>query len=126
MGKAVKQWPVDSVMMPVNPIEEIIGGFLTKTLPAAKEKRIAVIGMKILGGGNFIIPEWNITPELLIRYALSQDISVAIVGCSTPGEVQTLSKYGRHLDPLTDSEKSQLLEILDLYAKRMAFYRGVF
>jgi len=74
-------------MMPVNPIEEVLGGFLTSTLPIAKEKGLGIIAMKILGGSNYILPQLNISPEPLIRYALSWDISVGIVGCSNPAEV---------------------------------------
>ncbi|MBI2877578.1 MAG: aldo/keto reductase, partial [Candidatus Tectomicrobia bacterium] len=80
LTRAVREWPVDAVMMPVNPVEGSLGGFLTSTLPAAKEKGIAVIGMKVLGGFHYVLPEWKTSPELLIRYALSQEITLAIVG----------------------------------------------
>ncbi len=86
LTRAVVQWPVDSVMMPVNPVEAIIGGFLTQTFAAAKSKGIAVIGMKILGAGHYIAPHLGVTPELLIRFALDQGVSVAIVGCSSPAQ----------------------------------------
>ncbi len=52
--------------------------------------------MKVLGASNFIYRELGITPERLIRYALSQPVSAAIVGCSTPEEVQTLAEVGPH------------------------------
>jgi len=88
----VLEWPVDSVMMiPVNPVEGALGGFLDKTLPAARRNSIAIIGMKILGASSYLSAERGITPEKLIRYALSQDITVAIVGCSTPAHVRTLA-----------------------------------
>ena len=38
LTQAVRSWPVDAVMMPVNPVEGILGGFLTETLPAARKK----------------------------------------------------------------------------------------
>jgi hypothetical protein len=56
LSKAVEQWLVDTVLMPVNSVEEVIGCFLTKTLPKAKEKGGAVIGMKVLGvAGHYIV-----------------------------------------------------------------------
>lgn len=122
---AIKNWPVDSVMLPVNPVEEILGGFLTSTLPAAKTKGIAVIGMKILGASHYIHAKYGITPELLIRYALSHKISMAIVGCSTAGEVKTLADSGRKAEPLSNPEKSLLLKAFEPYAHRFAYYRGV-
>ena len=122
---ALQNWPVDSVMMPVNPVEEIIGGFLTSTLPVANQKGIVVIGMKVLGASHYIHAKYGITPELLIQYALSHDISIAIVGCSNPGEVKILADSGRDLKPLSSREKSFLTKTFKPYAQRFAYYRGV-
>ncbi len=124
LSLAVKEWPVDSVMMPVNPVEGILGGFLTQTLPQARKKGIGVIAMKILGGGNYLDLKQKIIPELLIRYALSFDISVAIVGCSTPEEVKTLAEMGRG-PGLDADERERLEEAFRPFARRLAFYRGV-
>ena len=124
LTRAVSQWPVDSVMMPVNPVEAILGGFLTKTLAAARAKGIAIIGMKILGAGHYIAPHLGVTPELLIRFALDQGISVAIVGCASAAEVETLAAIGRTKDSLTKKERDQLISIFTPQAKQLAFYRG--
>jgi len=125
LTRAVNNWPVDAVMMPVNPVEEVMGGFLTSTLPAAKAKKIAVIGMKIMGGSHYVHLKHGITPELLIRYALSRDITVAIVGCSSAEEVNTLADTGREFKTLSVSEMSRLVEVFEPYARRLAYYRGV-
>ncbi len=125
LTRAVEMLPVDSVMMPVNPAEELLGGFLTSTLPAAQEKSIAVVGMKIMGGGNYIAPHLGVTPQLLLRYALSKPITVAIVGCSNPSEVETLAAEGRLLQPLEDAELQKIIAPFKENARRIAFYRGV-
>jgi aryl-alcohol dehydrogenase-like predicted oxidoreductase len=124
LTQAVREWPVDAVMLPVNPVEEILGGFLTETLPAAKKKGVAVIGMKVLGAAHFILPRTQITAAALIRYALSFDIDVAIVGCSTPAEVKTLAKTGRMAQPLAEKEKRYLSSMFKPIARRLAYYRG--
>jgi len=124
LSKAVEQWPVDTVLMPVNPVEGVIGGFLTDTLPKAKAKGIAVIGMKVLGAGHYIAPGHGITAQLLIRYALSCKITLAIVGCSTPQEVRALVAAA-DLPLLSDSEKEKITELFAPQAREMAFYRGV-
>lgn len=125
LTQAVLEWPVDSVMLPVNPVEELLGGFLTKTLPAAVEKGVAVIGMKIFGAGNYIAPHLGITPEILLRFALGKPISVAIVGCSSPAEVKTLASAGRTAEPLGQDELKALLAPMKLNARQLAYYRGV-
>lgn len=126
LTQAVQKWPVDAVMLPVNPVEEILGGFLTETLPAARKKGIAVIGMKVLGASHFLLPHAQITAAMLIRYALTCDIDVTIVGCATPGEVKTLADIGRASAPLTEKERRSVLEALGPVARQMAYYRGVF
>lgn len=125
LTKAVEEWPVDSVLFPVNPIEEIIGGFLTHTLPAAHTKGIATIGMKLLGGSHYIYPKIGISPELLIRYSFSFDISLSVIGCSRAEEVQLLATLAKKKIPLSESEKQQLEDTFRPYAAQLAFYRGV-
>ena len=125
LTRALTEWPVDAIMMPVNPIEGVLGGFLTSTLSAAIKKGIAVIGMKILGAGHYVQLKQGITPELLIRYALSHDINVAIVGCSNAEEATTLAEVGRDPAPLSEQDISIILETFKPYAQRLAYYRGV-
>ncbi len=125
LTRAVEEWPVDSVLLPVNPVEEILSGFLTHTLPAAKKKGIAIIGMKVLGGSHYVLPKLDITPEALIRYALSLGITLPIVGCSSPEEVHTLAAAAIDLGPLPERDKKILVDKFKPYAPKMAFYRGV-
>jgi hypothetical protein len=122
--QAIAEWPVDSVMLPVNPVEELLGGFLTVTLNEARRRKITVIGMKILGASHFILPKFKVSAELLVRYALSYGITVGIVGCSSPDEVQSLVRAGSS-KPVSQQEKDAILEVFRPYARKLAFYRGV-
>jgi aryl-alcohol dehydrogenase-like predicted oxidoreductase len=125
LARAVKEWPVDAVMMPINPVEELLGGFLTTTLAEARHKKIAVIGMKILGASHYILPKFDISADLLIRYALSHGITVGIVGCSSPDEVQTLARAGISSKVISRAEKERILNVYKPYSRKLAFYRGV-
>jgi len=123
LTRAIKEWPMDSVMMPVNPVEEHIGGFLSETLPAARDRGMAIIGMKVLGASHYVLPEQGVTPDMLVRFALSKGITVAIVGCATAEEVKILAEAGRN-PPLEEEERKRLLHIFEPAARRLAFYRG--
>jgi diketogulonate reductase-like aldo/keto reductase len=125
LTRAVEDWPVDAVMMPVNPVEGVLGGFLTSTLPAARRKGIAVIGMKVLGASHYLKPQFGLTADHLIRYALAQDITLAIVGCSCPVEVRILAEAGRDPEPLSAEGQNHLHELFRPYARKLAYYRGV-
>jgi aryl-alcohol dehydrogenase-like predicted oxidoreductase len=127
----VQNWPVDSVLLPVNPVEAVLGGFLDTTLPAAKDKGLAVIGMKVLGGraadfgGNYLSPEGGVTAELLLQYALSKPVTTIIVGCALPEHVATLAAAGRDETALPAEEQRRVETAFEPYAKELAFYRGV-
>ena len=123
--QAVMHWDIDAVLLPVNPVEAVIGGFLDQVILAARQRGIGVIGMKTLGAGNFIFPDAGILPETLVRFALAQDVDLVIVGCSSPEEAQALARAGREKVPMGDDEQSRLVEAFRPYAERLAFYRGV-
>jgi aryl-alcohol dehydrogenase-like predicted oxidoreductase len=122
---AVTHWDIDAVLLPVNPVEAVIGGFINRVMPAARERGIGVIGMKSLGAGNFIFPDAGISPDMLIRFALSQDTDMVIVGCSTPDEARQAARAGRDVVPMDDDEQARLIGAFMPYAERLAFYRGV-
>ena len=40
---------VDTLLQPVNPVEAVLEGSIDRVIPTARERGIAVIGMKVLG-----------------------------------------------------------------------------
>lgn len=126
LTRAVKEWPVDAVLLPVNPAEAVLGGFLDETLPAARERGLAVIGMKVLGASHYLSPTSGVTADLLLRFALSQPVDLIVVGCSTPEHVRVLAEVGRSFVPLTTAEQDRLIEAFRPHARQLAYYRGTF
>lgn len=126
LTRAVQEWPVDSVLLPVNPVEEALGGFLTMTLPAARAKGMAVIGMKLLGGAgaHYVLPKLEVSAEQLVRFALAHAITLPVVGCSSPAEVKALVAAANQ-GALPDKEREEVVALFRPHAGRMAFYRGV-
>jgi aryl-alcohol dehydrogenase-like predicted oxidoreductase len=120
----VRDWPVDSVLLPVNPVEGALGGFLSETLPLARARGLAVVGMKALGGGHYVYPQGRVTAELLVRYALSQDVDAVIVGCSLPDHVRTLARIASSFSPIPAEAQAELIAAFKPHAARLAFYRG--
>jgi aryl-alcohol dehydrogenase-like predicted oxidoreductase len=122
---AAKNWPIDAVLMPVNPAEAVLGGFLDRVMAAALDRGLAVIAMKVLGGSNYISMRDGLTADLLLRFALSREISTAIVGCGSAGEVEALARVGTQFQPLAAEEEGRLLALFRPHARRLAYYRGV-
>lgn len=130
LTEVVSEWPVDSVMMPVNPVEGVLAktrpdAFLNSTITTAREKDIAVIAMKTLGASHYIFPDGGITAELLIRYALSWQVTVVIVGCSTPEHVRILADSGKNTEILPENQKQGLENTFEPHVRKLAYYRGV-
>lgn len=126
LTEAVKRWPLDAVLLPVNPVEVLLGGFLDETLPSALDKGLAVIGMKVLGAGQYLAPDAGIDAQSLIRFALSQPVTLVVVGCHTPDHVRTVASCARGFHPMTTEEQNAILKVFRPYVKRLAFYRGTF
>jgi hypothetical protein len=51
-------------------------------------------------------------------------ITLAIVGCSTPGEVKELAMAGRNDNHMTAAERKEIIKPFLPRAKKLAFYRG--
>jgi aryl-alcohol dehydrogenase-like predicted oxidoreductase len=124
LTRAVREWPVDAVLLPVNPVESALGGFLDSTLPEAQAKGLAVIAMKVLGAAHYLSPDAGITAEILLRFALSQPVTTAIVGCSTADQVRTLARVGAQLEPLSAQDQEAIVDLFRPHARRLAYYRG--
>ncbi len=124
LRKAVRELPVETVLLPVNVAEGVIGGFLTEVIPEARKKNLGVIGMKVLGQG--LLLDAGLPARDLLRYALSQDIDTAILGCSTPEEVLENAAVAATAPPLTAAEAKAMHERIRRQAHRLAYYRGRF
>ncbi len=123
LGHAVAEWPLDSVLLPANAAETILGGFLDGVVSKARKRKMTVIGMKCLGGGQYVQPENGITADMLIRYALNCPVDLIIVGCSSP----------EHVKEMVSAAATSEAEVLNTYrieeafrpyAARLAYYRG--
>ncbi len=124
LAEAVERWPVDTVLLPVNPVEAVLGGFVDRVLETALEAGVTPIAMKVLGRGRYVAPEGGITAEVLIRFALTYPVRLAVVGCETPDEVATLLRAAA-AGPLEEGDARALVEAFEPAARRLAFYRGV-
>lgn len=117
--KAIRELPVETVLLPVNVVEGVLGGFLDRVLPEAHARSISVIGMKVMGGGMFA--RAGLDPDALLRWALRSPADVLIVGCSSPAEV---ARNVANTTPLDDAEAKALETRVRAHARQLAYYRG--
>jgi len=99
--EAMRRYPVDTVLCAINPSDPRKAPFLTSVVPAARQKGVGIIGMKVMGRGN-IITDGLASHAELIRYAASFADTV-IIGCSSPLEVRVNLEAGRAFSPLDEA-----------------------
>lgn len=91
---AIGRYPFATALVPVNPFDTHHLSFVREFLPVAREKQVAVVAMKIYGGGFLLDiksesggPEFH--PGDLLQYALSQEgVAVAVPGCRSVAHVE--------------------------------------
>lgn len=86
---AIRRFPFVTALVPINPIDVQHHSFVRGFLPFAVENDVAVIAMKVFGGGFLLntrddAGERAFTPGDLLRYALAQPgVAVCVPGCET-------------------------------------------
>ncbi len=86
--QAVRAYPFVTALVPVNPIDRKHLSFIDEFLPVAQERKVAVIAMKIFGGG-YLVQNGTLTAAECLTYALAQPgVAVAVPGCDKGAQVE--------------------------------------
>ncbi len=124
LRRALELYEFDTVLLPVNPAEPAHASFL----PLAKEaltRGLGVIGMKVLCRGQ--LPRLAEDPEALawelVAYALSQSVSLVVIGADTPEQVRLLAAAARGFAAMTLEEQRALEEAVAPHARQLMYYK---
>jgi aryl-alcohol dehydrogenase-like predicted oxidoreductase len=121
---ALNLFPFDTVLLPVNPAEPQHRSFLP-VAAAARERGLGVIGMKVLLRG-LILQLAEQPRELvaeLVAYALSQPLSLVVIGADTPEQVNDLAGAAQNFVPMTPEEQRALIEAVAPFARQLMYYK---
>ncbi len=104
----------DTCQLPVNVCDYFYRSSIHNVIPRLKQKDIAAIGMKSLGGGNMesggkILESGIITAEECLHFALSQEIASLVVGIDSMKVLMQDVAVARNFQPMTKDESSALL-----------------
>lgn len=120
---AIERFPCDCVLFPANPFETHDGGFLAQVLPAAAERQIGVIGMKVLCHG-FLLSQAGFSVAEAVRYSLSHPVSGIIIGHDTLEELEENAAAARQSAPLDAKTLALLEERAKPFASELTRYRA--
>ncbi len=123
LSRALDLFPFDTVLMPVNPAEPHYWSFLTDVLPKAQGKGMGILGMKTLSRGVVIKIFGAESVETFLRFAMTQPISAAVVGCETIEQLETNVRIARSFQPMPRKDQEILLSKVKSYARELMYYK---
>jgi len=110
-------FPFDSVQMPINPFDANFRSFENEVLPQLKQRGIACLAMKPMGGHGDPVQKGIFTAEELLRYSMSvEGTSTTIVGMEKPEYLEANLKVAQSFTPYSEAE----LQALRAQAKQYA------
>jgi aryl-alcohol dehydrogenase-like predicted oxidoreductase len=121
--RCMERFAFDTVLMPVNPAEQALGGFIRDVLPMARQKQMGIIGMKVYFRGLAGRLPWYRGMEPFLRYALSQTITNIVIGCDDVSQLEKNAGYARSFHPMTEDETRALVGDIAPFAKQLMYYK---
>ncbi len=123
LSRALDLFSFDTVLMPVNPAEPHYWSFLKDVLPKAQDKGMGILGMKTLSRGVCIKIFGTESIENFLRYALTQPISTAVVGCESIEQLEMNVRIAQSFQPMPIREQEILLNRVKSYARELMYYK---
>ena len=123
LSRALDLFPFDTVLMPVNPAEPHYWSFLHEVLPKAQAKGMGILGMKTLSRGVCAKIFGVESVENFLRFAITQPISVAVVGCESIKQLEMNFRIALSFQPMPQKDQDILLNRVKPYARELMYYK---
>jgi aryl-alcohol dehydrogenase-like predicted oxidoreductase len=121
--RCLELFDFDTVLMPINPGEPSHQDFLRDVLPLALRKGMGIVAMKVYVRGFAAKLPFYHSMELFFRFALSQPVSLAVIGCDDLGQVEENANYAATFAPLGPEAQKALIEAVAPFARRLLYYK---
>ncbi len=107
--EAMRRFDFDTVLVALNCADLARLSFSRTVLAEAAKRKMGVIAMKVYSAGLLVGPRGSCRPEEALRYALSLNgVSLAIIGCHTPEQVEENVEIARSFQPMSPEEMHRL------------------
>jgi predicted aldo/keto reductase-like oxidoreductase len=98
----------DTCQFPLNPFDATYRSFERRVVPACVERGIAILGMKPMTGKAKPIAENVVTPDELLRYAMSLPVATTICGMESVEKLRANLKTAQDFQPMSEPEMRAL------------------
>jgi aryl-alcohol dehydrogenase-like predicted oxidoreductase len=102
-------FPFDSAQMPLNCFDASFRSFELNVAPIVVQRKLALLGMKSMGGRGQAVTAGVVTPEEALRYAMSvPGVTVTISGIDSIDILRQNLAIARGFVPMTEGEMAAL------------------
>lgn len=123
LREAIERYPFDTILMALNAADRHNASFIDNLLPAAVERGMGIIAMKVPARGRIFREGGLRTMEQAMRYVLTLPVSTAIVGISTMEELEENLAIARRFDPCSPAEMAQMEELTRPYYADASWFK---
>ena len=121
--QCIEKFDFDTVLVPVNPAEAMYKGFIEEIIPLANERQMGIIAMKVYFRGLIARISEFTSMEPFFRFALSQPITTAVIGCDDLAQLEENISLARSFRPMGDEEMKELEDLVSPYAQKLMYYK---
>ncbi len=119
----IERYPFDSILMALNAADKHNHSFIEGLLPTAVEKKMAIIGMKVVARGKIFRSDGLSRMQQAMRYVLTLPISTIIVGISKLPELEENVQIAKTFQPCSNDESVALEELTRPYFAAATYFR---
>jgi aryl-alcohol dehydrogenase-like predicted oxidoreductase len=123
LRRCIELFDFDTVLLPVNPAEPSYRNFIEQVAPLAADKNMGIVGMKVYWRGLAAQIPWYSGMEPFFRFALSQPITNAVIGCDSVEQVRENVSFAASFTNMPDEEARDLVAQLGPYARSLMYYK---
>lgn len=140
--EAISRFSFSTILMSLNAADKHHFSFMEQLLPAAVEKQLGIIGMKVPARGR-ILSTWTppplekqqhswegvatqsgtITMREAMYYVLSLPVSTVIIGCDSIAQLEDNVKLAREFTPLSEQQLASTCAKTESIARQALFFR---
>jgi len=127
LRRAIEMYDFDTLLTTLNPVSRR-RPFRDNLLPMANQKRMGVIAMKVMGGGNGCLVIGNpykrvlrsyhdetshqVNAQSLIRYTLGLPVSVVVIGVANIEQLEANISVVKQIKPMNIVERQELEKVV--------------
>ncbi len=119
----IERFNFDTVLIPVNPAEPAYKSFIGEVITVAREKGMGIVGMKVYFRGFAKQLPGVTSLEPFYRYALSQPITTAVIGCDDIEQLQENVRLATSFKAMSVEEQRKLMDAVSPYARQLMYYK---